>query len=259
MEVPTKDEGNFCVRRQPCLIDAREYVAYLTFSRCCPGVPDHVKANAKQITEGKATPKALKKQSDAVATKGTKVKMASVGMAMYQYQRPSNSRLLLRPDQGDQPHHCLILLFLQYSCAQCECCYIQGYGAGNQYAPPPPNNAAIDGELLGVVQFGFSTECRTSHTFGWALCSDGMTWLRRGLVNFVFQSAIFLKCVGVSGHMADGGTKDAEFIVEQALEVLVLEDSGLLGFNFKGHFGVIWVVGASNNSLAGGGNAREPA
>jgi hypothetical protein len=59
--------------------------------------------------------------------------------------------------------------------------------------------------------------------------------------------------------MAGGGTKDAEFIAEQALEVL--EDSELLGFNFKGHFGVIWMDGASNNSLAiGGGNgAREPA
>jgi hypothetical protein len=74
-----------------------------------------------------------------------------------------------------------------------------------------------------------------------------MTWLRRGLVNFVFQSAIFLKCFDASGHMADGGTRDAEFIAELALEVL--EDSGLLGFNFKGHFGVIWIVGASNNSL----------
>jgi hypothetical protein len=34
---------------------------------------------------------------------------------------------------------------------------------------PPPNNAAIGGELLertlyGVVQFGCSTECRTSHS-----------------------------------------------------------------------------------------------
>jgi hypothetical protein len=48
--------------------------------------------------------------------------------------------------------------------------------------------------------------------------------------------------------MTDGGTKDAEFITEQALEVL--EDSELLGFNFKGHFGVIWMDGASNNVLA---------
>jgi hypothetical protein len=43
-----------------------------------------VKANVKQITEGKAAPKVLKKQSDAIATKGTKAKMASAGMAMYQ-------------------------------------------------------------------------------------------------------------------------------------------------------------------------------
>jgi hypothetical protein len=49
--------------------------------------------------------------------------------------------------------------------------------------------------------------------------------------------------------MADGGTKDAEFIAEQALEVL--EGSELLGLNFKDHFGVIWMDGASNNVLAG--------
>ena len=67
--------------------------------------------------------------------------------------------------------------------------------------------------------------------FGWSLCSGGMTWLRRGLVNSVFQSAasgpVFLKCVDPPGHMADGDTKDADFIAEQALEVL--EDSELLG------------------------------
>jgi hypothetical protein len=41
-------------------------------------------ANVKQVIEGKTAPKALKTQSDAVATTGTKVKMASEGMAMYQ-------------------------------------------------------------------------------------------------------------------------------------------------------------------------------
>jgi hypothetical protein len=45
-----------------------------------------VKANAKQNIEGKAAPKVLKKQSGAVVTKGTKAKMASTGMAMYQHQ-----------------------------------------------------------------------------------------------------------------------------------------------------------------------------
>jgi hypothetical protein len=51
---------------------------------CCPEVPDHVKENAKQVIEGKAASKVLKTQSDAVVTMGTKAKMASVGMAMYQ-------------------------------------------------------------------------------------------------------------------------------------------------------------------------------
>jgi hypothetical protein len=45
-----------------------------------------VKANVKQNIEGKAAPKVLKKQSDAIVTKGTKAKMASAGMAMCQYQ-----------------------------------------------------------------------------------------------------------------------------------------------------------------------------
>jgi hypothetical protein len=43
-----------------------------------------VKANAKQVIEGKVAPKVLKTQGDAVATMGTKAKMASAGMAMYQ-------------------------------------------------------------------------------------------------------------------------------------------------------------------------------
>jgi hypothetical protein len=47
---------------------------------CCPEVPDHVKENAKQVIEGKAAPKVLKTQSDAVVAMGTKAKMASVGI-----------------------------------------------------------------------------------------------------------------------------------------------------------------------------------
>ena len=85
--------------------------------------------------------------------------------------------------------------------------------------------------LYDVAKTGVQYRVQDVAQFGWSLCSDGMTWLRRGLVNFVFQSAtsgpIFLKCVDASGHMADGGTKDADFIAEQALEVL--EDSELLG------------------------------
>jgi hypothetical protein len=75
----------------------------------------------------------------------------------------------------------------------------------------PFNNAAIGGELMerpyGVVQFGCSTECKMQDAvqFGWSLCSDGMTWLRRGFVHFVFQSAtsgpISLKCVDAPGHI----------------------------------------------------------
>jgi hypothetical protein len=38
----------------------------------------------KQVIEGKAAPEVLKTQSDAVVAMGTKVKMASAGMAMYE-------------------------------------------------------------------------------------------------------------------------------------------------------------------------------
>ena len=62
-----------------------EHLAHVGSSiRCCPKVPDHVKTSVKEVIEGKRASKALKKQSDAVATMGTKAKMASAGMAMYQ-------------------------------------------------------------------------------------------------------------------------------------------------------------------------------
>jgi hypothetical protein len=66
---------------------------------CCPKVPDHVKVNVKQVIEGKAAPMVLKTQSDAIVTMGTKAKMASAGMAMYQVPGIGNPRLSLRPDQ----------------------------------------------------------------------------------------------------------------------------------------------------------------
>jgi hypothetical protein len=50
-----------------------------------------VKANVKQVIEGKAASKLLKTQSDAVVTMGTKAKMASAGMAMYSWI-PHNTR-----------------------------------------------------------------------------------------------------------------------------------------------------------------------
>jgi hypothetical protein len=201
---------------------------------------------------------ALKKQSDAVVATGTKAKMASAGVAMYQASVIQGLR------SGQTKEISLTIASPFYSC---------NIPAHNANAPvfremvqaikmapasyAPPNKAAIDGELLeklyDVAKTGVQYRVQDVKQLGWSLCSDGMTWLRRGLVNFVFQSAtsgpVFLKCVDAPGHMADGGTKDAEFIAEQALEVL--GDSELLGFNFKDYFGVIWMDGASNNVLAG--------
>jgi hypothetical protein len=73
-------------------------VVRVNHQSCFPKVPDYLKENVKQVIEGKAAPKALKTQSDAVATMGTKVKMASAGMAMY-VPGIGNPRLSLRPDQ----------------------------------------------------------------------------------------------------------------------------------------------------------------
>jgi hypothetical protein len=57
-----------------------------------------VKATVKQIIKGKAAPKLLKKQSAAVATKDTQLKIAPAGMAMYQ-ESLGHPRLSLRPEQ----------------------------------------------------------------------------------------------------------------------------------------------------------------
>jgi hypothetical protein len=131
--------------------------------------------------------------------------MASAGMAMYQ-GGIGNPRLSLRLDQGDQPHHCIILLVLQYSCAQCECCCLQGDGTDRQSRwhpqampppPPPPSNAAIGGELLergglyDVVQLGCSIECKTSHSLvGHFVQVHGMAWLRTGARLWNFRISI---------------------------------------------------------------------
>ena len=92
--------------------------------------------------------------------------------------------------------------------------------------------------------------------FGWyGLASEGLGKLRIPISDEWADLPQVRRCVWSYGRW--WRTKDAEFIAEQTLEVL--EDSELLGLNFKDHFGVIWMDGASNNVLTGGGNAREPA
>ena len=79
-----------------------------------------MKANVKQVIEGKAAPKVLKTQSDAVVTMGTKAKMAYAGAVMYQasviqgFRSGQTKEISLTSAPS-------ILSFLQYSCAQCEC------------------------------------------------------------------------------------------------------------------------------------------
>jgi hypothetical protein len=106
-----------------------------------------------------------------------------------------------------------------------------------QATPPPPITPQAMANCWRGPAMLLRPECRVQYRvqdvaqFGWSLCSGGMTWLRRGLVNFVFQSAtsgpVFPKCVDAPGHVVGAGTKNAEFIAEQTPEVL--EDSELLG------------------------------
>jgi hypothetical protein len=130
-----------------------------------------VKANVKQLIEGKAAPQVLKKQSDAVVTKGTKAKMASAGMAMCQYQGSVIQGF--RSSQTKEISHTTASFF--YSCNipanNANAAVFREMMQAIKMAPAtcaPPNNAAIDGELLerlyDAVQFGCSTECKTSHS-----------------------------------------------------------------------------------------------
>ena len=224
-----------------------EHLAHVGSSiRCCPKVPDHVKTSVKEVIEGKRASKALKKQSDAVVAIGTKEKMEHAGRAMFQESVVKGFR------SGQTKEISLTIASFFHSCNipahTANAPVFREMVQAIKMAPAsyvPPNNAAIDGELLeklyDVAKAGVQFRVQDVKQFGWSLCSDGMTWLRRGLLNFVFQSAtsgpIFLKCVDASAHMADGGTKDAEFIAEQTLEVL--DNSELLGFNFKDHFSAV--------------------
>jgi hypothetical protein len=64
---------NYCSKTSNSLKPAcvEQHLAHVgVVIRCCPGVPDDVKAAAKQITEGRAAPKLVKKQSAEVAIKG---------------------------------------------------------------------------------------------------------------------------------------------------------------------------------------------
>jgi hypothetical protein len=209
------------VRRQSCLIDARRHVGGLC--RVLPLLSGSTrsregKREANHRGKGSAAPKVLKKQSDAVATKGTKAKakMASAGMAMCCCQGSAIQGFR----SGQTKEISLTTASSFYSCnipAHTMGMLLSSgrwYSQSLKVAPAsyaPFNNAAIGGELLerpyGVVQFGCSTECKMQDAvqFGWSLCSDGMTWLRRGLVHFVFQSAtsgpISLKCVDAPGHI----------------------------------------------------------
>jgi hypothetical protein len=170
-----------------------------------------VEANVKQVIEGKAAPKALKTQNDAVATMGTKAKMASAaGMAMYQGSAIQGFR------SGQTNEISLTTASFFYSC--------------NIPIPPPPHNAASDGELLerlyDVAKIGVQYIPSARRRTVWLV--DLFGWLGKLRIPISDERAGLpqvRRCAWSSGRW--WRTKDADFIAEQALEVL--EDSELLG------------------------------
>jgi hypothetical protein len=121
--------------------------------------------------------KVLKKQSDAIATKGTKAKMAPAGMAMYQCtsRDRGNSRLSLRPQTKEISliaasffHSCNIPAHNSNAAIYREMVRAIKMAPAS-YAPPPPQITPRSMNCCGeafydVVQFGCSTECKTSHS-----------------------------------------------------------------------------------------------
>jgi hypothetical protein len=121
----------------------------------------------KQVIEGKAAPKVLKTQSDAVVTMGTKAKMAM-------YQGP-----LIQGFRSGQTNEISLTTasFFHF-------CNIPAHNAGApvfrevvqaiKMAPasyPPPNNAASDDELLeglyDVAKTGVQYRVQDVAQFGW--------------------------------------------------------------------------------------------
>jgi hypothetical protein len=109
-----------------------------------------VKTSLKQVIEGKAASKILKKQSDAVATMGTKAKLVSAGVAMYQAPviqgfRSGQTREI-SPTTASFFHSCNIPAH-NANAAPVFREVVQAIKMEPaSYAPP--NNAAVDGELL---------------------------------------------------------------------------------------------------------------
>jgi hypothetical protein len=107
---------------------------------------------------GKCSAKGTEEASDAVVTKGTKAKMASAGMVMCQYQGSviqgfrSSQTKEFSPSFSSFFFSCNIPAH-NANAAVCFRKMVQAIKmAPATYAPP--NNAAIDDELLGVVCLG---------------------------------------------------------------------------------------------------------
>jgi hypothetical protein len=127
----------------------------------------------KQVIEGKAAPKALKTQSDAVVTMGTNQGENGVcghgDVPGIGNPRPSRS--------GQTNEISLAIASFFRSCStpahNANAPVFRGVVQAIKIAPashaPPPNNAASDGELLSrgsamLLRLEYSTECRTSHS-----------------------------------------------------------------------------------------------
>jgi hypothetical protein len=123
---------------------------------------------------------------------------------------------------------------------------------GKDYKPPGRKDlgySLLDINYRNIVEHNKETLCRESDVFGLSWLSDGATIGRAPLINVLGLCADTPPtCVAIkdcSGHMSEGGKKDAEYIANLTEDIIVPYDPD------KTKSIIFWFDGASNVQKAG--------
>jgi hypothetical protein len=123
---------------------------------------------------------------------------------------------------------------------------------GKDYKPPGRKDlgkSLLDINYRNIVEYNKEMLCRESDVFGLSWLSDGATIGRTPLINVLGLCADTPPtCVAIkdcSGHMSEGGKKDAEYIAEMMEDIIVPYDTD------KTKSIIFWFDGASNVQKAG--------
>jgi hypothetical protein len=123
---------------------------------------------------------------------------------------------------------------------------------GKDYKPPGRKDlgkSLLDINYRNIVEHNKEMLCRESDVFGLSWLSDGATIGRTPLINVLGLCADTPPtCVAIkdcSGHMSEGGKKDAEYIAEMMEDIIVPYDTD------KTKSIIFWFDGASNVQKAG--------